>query len=443
MPRRLTPVPSCRPYPSAPAVVAALAVLLAGGCRQDDDRSVVVEFWAMGSEGEAVQQLVPDFERRTPGVHVRVQQIPWSAAHEKLLTAYVGESMPDVFQAGNTWIPELAALGAVEALDDRIKDSPSVQRADYFSGILDTNVIDGRTFGVPWYVDTRLLFYRSDLLAEAGEADVPPTWEAWRTAMVRVKSRGGPAQYAILLPLAEWQTPVILGLQAGAQLLKDDDQYGDFRSPAFRRAFDFYLDLFNADLAPRTGETQVANVYQDFAAGYFAFYVTGPWNLGEFARRLPAALDGRWSTAPMPSPDREYPGLSLAGGASVALCRTSPSQAAAWRWIEYLSEPAQQAAFYRLTGDLPARRSAWERAALVDDRLARAFWRQLQRVRATPKIPEWERIASKITQYTEAAVRGRMSADEALAALDADVDRILEKRRWLRRRQATSVPDAR
>jgi multiple sugar transport system substrate-binding protein len=52
-------------------------------------------------------------------------------------------------------------------------------------------------------------------------------------------------------------------------------------------------------------------------------------------------------------------------------------------------------------------------------------------VRSTPKIPEWERIAEKIMQYAEAAVRNTMTADEALTALDADVDRILEKRRWL------------
>src|SRR5258706_9498818 len=111
-----------------PLVVAACRAAPAGD---------VVEFWAMGREGEVVQQLVPEFERRTPGVRVRVQQIPWSAAHEKLLTAYVGDAMPDVFQEGNTWIPEFVALGAVEPLDASIAGSRSVRRADYFPGILD------------------------------------------------------------------------------------------------------------------------------------------------------------------------------------------------------------------------------------------------------------------------------------------------------------------
>jgi multiple sugar transport system substrate-binding protein len=404
------------------------------GCRTDSAGPAVVGFWAMGREGEVVQQLVPEFERRVSGVHVRVQQIPWSAAHEKLLTAYVGNAMPDLFQIGNTWIPELVALGAIERLDERMARSTSVRSADYFPGILDTNVVDGVTYSVPWYVDTRLLFYRTDILAQAGYSQPPTTWATWLDAMMGIKRQVGPANYPILLPFTEWQVPVILALQRGAVLLRDHDQYGNFRSPEFRQAFEFYLDLFRRDLAPRGGKAQVANLYQDFASGYFSMYVSGPWNIGEFRRRLPASLQDKWLTAPMPAPDGAYPGTSVAGGASLAIFRGSQHKDLAWKMIEYLSEPAQQVQFYRLTGDLPARQSAWPEGDLAHNRYAQAFWHQLQHVQSTPKIPEWERIAGKVSQYAEAAIRGSMDAAAALAALDGDVDAILEKRRWMLRR---------
>ena len=80
---------------------------------------------------------------------------------------------------------------------------------------------------------------------------------------------------------------------------------------------------------------------------------------------------------------------------------------------------------------MPARRAAWADAQLPRDRRAHAFWIQLQSVESTPKIPEWERIAAKISQYAEAAIRGNMTLDQALAGLDRDVDNVLEKRRWL------------
>jgi multiple sugar transport system substrate-binding protein len=180
----------------------------------------------------------------------------------------------------------------------------------------------------------------------------------------------------------------------------------------------------------------MANIYQEFANGTFAVYVSGPWNIGEFGRRLPAAMQPHWSTAPLPGFDGES-GVSLAGGASLALSRTSPRREAAWKLLEFLADPEQQARFYQLTGDLPARQSAWNDPALASNPYAQAFRQQLLHVQATPPIPEWERIASRIAYYAELAVRQESSVEEALAALDRDVDRILEKRRWLLARGVT------
>ena len=404
-------------------------------CDSAADRTTTVEFWAMGQEGEQVKALLPEFESRHPGVRVRVQQIPWSAAHEKLLTAYAGDAMPDAFQLGNTWIPEFVALRAIEPLDARLGTWPAEALADYFPGILATNRLDGHTFALPWYVDTRLFFYRTDALAAAGFVEPPATWDEWLRAMQALKTRDA-ARYAILLPINEWQLPVILALQRGATLLRDRHQYGDFQNPLFREAFAVYLELFDQGLAPPVSNTQMANLYQEFAKGTFAIYVSGPWNIGEFGRRLPADLQPHWSTAALPGLD-DQTGASLAGGASLALSRTSPRRDAAWKLLEFLAEPAQQARFYQLTGDLPARQSAWNDTALTGNRHARAFRQQLQQVRATPPIPEWERIANRIAYYAELAVRREMTADAALAALDRDVDRILEKRRWLLARGVT------
>jgi multiple sugar transport system substrate-binding protein len=56
---------------------------------------------------------------------------------------------------------------------------------------------------------------------------------------------------------------------------------------------------------------------------------------------------------------------------------------------------------------------------------------QLEHTLSVPKVPEWERIAAKIGEYAEQAVRGNLAEHEALLRLDRDVDAILAKRRWL------------
>jgi multiple sugar transport system substrate-binding protein len=414
--------------------LAAFWLCVAGCTRRDAAPRTALRFWAMGQEGEQVEQLLPDFTRAHPDIDVDVQQIPWSAAHEKLLTAFVGGAMPDVFQVGTTWTAELVALGAVQPLDDRF----GAPDADQFPGIAAANRVDGHTWALPWYVDTRLLFYRSDRLREAGWADPPRDWPEWLRALREIKRRTGPDDFAILLPLDEWQTPVILAMQRGARLLRGDAQWGNFQSAEFRDAFAFYLDFFKEGLAPAGAQGQIANLYQDFARGFFSVFITGPWNLDELAGRLPVHLQDSWATAPMPGPSPGAPGVSIAGGASLAIAATTKHADAAWALASYLTSAERQLSFYDLTGDLPSRPSAWTAGHLAGDPRVAAFWTQLQHVEPPPQIPEWERIAAAISRAAESAVRGDRTPDDALAELDREVDAILAKRRWLLEHPARS-----
>lgn len=399
------------------------------GCRPASDE-IVLEFWALGREGEVVQALLPGFEAQHPGIRVEVQQIPFSAAHEKLLTAYAGDATPDLFQLFSTWVPEFVALDALAPLDARLADAGLAPDA-FFPGIWSTCVLDGTLYGLPWYVDTRLLFYRQDLLREVGLTAPPQTWAAWREAMRRIKAHVGPENYAILLPTNEWEPVVLLALAQEARMLKDGGRYGHFDSPRFREAFTFYVDLFREGLAPTMTNTQISNVWQEFDRGFFAFYITGPWNIGEFRRRLPAARQAIWMTAPMPAPEEPGPGTSMAGGAALAVFRDSAHPEAAWQLIRYLTAPEQQVRFHELTGNLPARRAAWEAPVLADNVYAHAFFEQLGHVAPPPQVPEWERIAQTIRLYAEQVVTGRLTIDQALPALDREVDHLLEKRRWM------------
>jgi multiple sugar transport system substrate-binding protein len=401
-------------------LVASVAVAVLLPSCHGEPGAETVRLWAFGREGEVVKELVPEFERRHPGLRLVVQQVPWTAAHEKLLTAHVGRATPDVAQLGNTWISE------------RLSAS-TVARGNFFPGAWDANVLGGSTWGVPWYVDTRVLFYRADLVAQTGATWPPRTWSDWRLAMERLRDADPGRRFAILMPVDEWEKPFIFSLQTGAPLLRDGGRRGGFSEPRFRRAMTFYTELFADRLAPPLDNTGVANLYQQFAEGYFAMLITGPWNLGEFKRRLPPDMQDRWATAPLPAPDENggHPGPSMAGGSSLVLFRHAAENEAAWRLVEFLSEPAQQARFYELSGDLPARPDAWALTDLERNPRAEAFRDQLRAVGSPPKVAEWEQIATRMALAAEQVVRGAKTVDDALAALDRDVDVMLEKRRWM------------
>jgi multiple sugar transport system substrate-binding protein len=410
----------------AAALLALACVALLCSCAPRRDDGVVLKFWAMGREGEVVAALMPEFERTHPGVRVDVQQLPWTAAHEKLLTAFAGDVMPDIFQLGNTWVPEFKAIGALQALDAPVAASQLVAQSDYFPGIWDTNVVDGKLWGVPWYVDTRVMFYRRDMLARAGYAKPPRNWADWMKAMAAVKRIAGPDNYAILLPSDEFEPLLALALQQDEPLLRDGGRHGNFRSAGFRRSLQLYAEMYAQKLAPLN---RITNVYHEFGMGYVSFYISGPWNMGEFKRRLPAEQQDSWMTAILPGPSG--PAASIAGGSSLVLAASSKHQREAWQLIEYLSRTETMARFHEMTGDLPPRRSNWSHPRLAQDPYAAAFGQQLERVKPAPKVPEWEQIATEMRLAAERVTHGELTVDQAAVLLDAKADRILEKRRWM------------
>ncbi len=395
-----------------------------GGCGREDGIARLT-FWAMGNEGTHVPRLLPAFEAAHPGIRVEVQPQPWSAAHQKLLTAYAGASLPDVSQIGNTWVAELAAIGALSPTPAFAADLLT----DQFPAVLETNQIAGRAVATPWYVDTRLIYYRTDLLARAGFDAMPTDWAEWKRAMHAVKRIAGDGSFAILLPLNEFEQLLTFGLQGDQPLLRDRDTRGNFASPSFLAALGFYKSLFDEGLAPVASAAQISNVWTEFARGYFSFYFSGPWTIGDMKSRLPPEVQPHWMTAGVPGPNG--PGASAPGGSSLAVFRSSPHQEAAWKLVRYLSDPAVQARFNVLTGNLPARPSAWDVPKVASDPYISAFKGQLARARAVPKVPEWERIVTEMQIVAERMVRGEFTVNRAGTEINRRADRLLEKRRWM------------
>ena len=417
----------------------ALAGSLAGCGRGKADPQGPLEFWAMGREAEVVTELLGAFHARHPDVRVRVQQLPWTAAHEKLLTAYAGDALPDLCQLGNTWLPEFSALGALEPLDERMA-AAGIPRDDYFAGVLDTNLMPAeggasRLLGVPWYVDTRLIFYRTDLLRAAGHAGPPETWTDWRAAMQDIRrARRRRQATASLLPLNEPDPLFALSLQQGPVLKRRRHARRLLAAAVSARA-----RLLRLGLSRRPGAADDEHPGVQRLGRIRARPVRLLRHRSLEHRRVPASPSGRATRATGPLrrlPGPDGPGVSTAGGSSLVIFSSSRRKEAAWKLIRFLSEPETMQRFHALTGDLPPRRSAWRAPALADDPPSQAFARQLERVRAAPKIPEWERIFQEMQLTAERVVQGRQGTEAACRQLDAWVDALLEKRRWLRSRRA-------
>ena len=334
----------------------------------------------------------------------------------------MGDALPDVIQLGNTWIPESAALGG-SAAQAAAGEAPALDTQDFFPGVLDAAVIDGATLAVPWYADTRLLFYRSDWFA----AGLPGAWPAWLAEAERVQARLGPGQHALLLPLGEWEVPVALALQHGADLLRDGDRYGNFRQPRVARPSRSTCRCSSA-ASRRNGR----GAAREPAPGLRGRRVRSARHRAmEPARVRGAAAGGAADEVGDGAAAgllRPGPGSRSRAARASRSSRSRSGPEAAWAWIAFLAEPAQQAEFHRLSGDLPraARRGTTRRS--------RAAGRRLPDAARLPSPRRSSRNGAHREPHRLAhggAVREGRDPGAVLAALDADADQILEKRRSL------------
>ena len=400
--------------------MASAGALLAGCGAADADR---LSWWGMGAQGENAPKLLPAFEAET-GIGVEVQSLPWTGVHEKLLSANVGGSLPDVMLLANPWVAELTMLGALAPV-------PARRRA-LLTGQFPTSVqavtIDGTTMAAPWTVDSWVQYYRGDLLAEVGYPAPPARWDDWMTMAAAYKRRH-PDRF-VTLHLLNWPEPLLnFGAQAGEPLLRDHDTRGNFASPGFRAALAFYKGIYDAGFSPKVTGVEAGDTILDFTRGYYAILPATTETMGQLRRPTYAFSPERWSTGQTPSPTGRE-GVWAAGNC-LGVSRTSRHPEQAWALVDYLCSVPAQLQFHGLTGDLPSRPAAWAAPALSRPRPEQGFARAIASGVTGPPVVESARIGTEIQLVAEHMVRGEYGVDAAAAEMNRRVDAILAKRRWL------------
>ncbi|VXD01755.1 extracellular solute-binding protein [Sphingomonas sp. 8AM] len=401
------------------AASAGSAALLLPGCLSRRDPSALT-FWATGYEGDYAPHLMTAFTAHT-GIAVETQSLPGTAAHEKYLTAQAGGTLPDVMMLPSGWVGEFAMIGAIAPLPDL------ALAGDTFPGVVPPLTVAGVPYAIPWSVGSQAQFFRRDLLAEVGYDEAPLSWDGWRDLGARLKRRH-PDRYAVLMFLNWWDTLITFAGQTGAYPLRDRDTRGNFRTPAYREALAFYVSLFADGFAPPVASNEVQDPLAAFAQGWFAIYPSGPNLLTDLHRRTAEIAPERWGVARMPGPNGPGPVSAINNSIAVAAHTRRPDDA--WRLARHVTSAESELRFQHMIGVLPARRSAWRDPQLADPVL-RPFADQIEQPARQPVIVEWERIRLEVQIVAERVVRGGLTIDEGLAAMDARVDALLAQRRRL------------
>lgn len=415
------------------ATVMATTLLLTGvlaGCSSDkdaansqgsdsNDKQVSINVWGMGEEAKSLPIIAEDFMKENPNIKVNVQALPWDTAHDKLLTAIASKKGPDVVQMGTTWIPEFASANALMDLSSYVDTYPELKQDNFYPGSVETGTYEDAYVGVPWYIDTRVLYYRSDLLAEVGYKEAPKTWEELSDAAQKLAARGK-GKYGISLDPKEQSLGFMLARQNGSELF-DENNKPLFNQPEFVETVDYMASFFkNGSNATDVGLDAVQGFKGD---GMVPMFISGPWMVKLINEQAPE-LEGKWATAVLPTKDNN---VSFLGGSNLSVFQYTKNPDAAMKFVAYMSKPETQLKWMELTNSLPSTQQAWEDETLQSDANYKVIGEQLKTARPMPTMKQFEEIAQNYLTSFERIYRGKSEVQAEMDAFNKKAEQILSK----------------
>ncbi|GMQ59942.1 sugar ABC transporter substrate-binding protein [Vallitalea sediminicola] len=409
-----------------------LTVSLFVGCGSNDDKTpkendsntegatdekVTLNIWGMGEEAKLLSEIEADFETKNPDIDMVVQAIPWDQAHDKLLMAVASGKGPDVVQLGTTWIPEFAEAGVLKDLTPFIDQYPNIDPKNYFESSIGTTEFDGKYIGIPWYVDTRAMFYRTDLLSEIGYDEGPNTWDELKDAATKLSARGD-EYYGISFDLADQVFSIPYGWQNGSEIIEDGKPL--FNEPEFVETIQYLNSFFEEGLAPVQDDMDLIQAFKD---GIKPMFVSGPWMINIIKNQVPE-IDGKWAVRTVPAKENN---ISSVGGSNLVVFDNTKNEEAALKFISYMTEVETQVKWFDIAKCLPARTEAWNDESLVSDPFFSAFGEQMKNSKIAPFIPEWESIAMEVKKSLEEISIGGADIKTELDELNKTVEKMLDK----------------
>ena len=373
-----------------------------------------ISVWAMGGEGEKLPILAKEFEAANPGVKINVTAIPFDSAHDKLATAITAGKTPDVSQIGTTWMGEFAS----QALDPT---PASIDKSSFFDGAQKTTEVGGTAYGVPWYVETRVVFYRKDLAAKAGITTLPTDWAGLK-AMAKAMQTKANAKWGIDLQpggQGSWQSVLPFAWSNGASVTTADDKKFTFDTPETAEAVKYYQSYFTDGIAAK--QLPLNSRTASFVSGKVPMFISGPWESSGIDTLGGPSFKDKYGVMAMP---KQKTATSFVGGSDIAVFKASKNRDSAWKFVQWLSDPKTQVKFYGLSTDLPAVKSAWTDPSLSSDAKLAVFGKQLEDAKAPPAIATWEQVAAAFDTEMEKVAKSGLDPATALKTVQSKADSI-------------------
>jgi multiple sugar transport system substrate-binding protein len=376
----------------------------------------------------ALQTLIKEFESEHPGIHVKDETLPSSSDEQHqfyVINLEAGSADFDVFAIDVIWVAEFAKAGWLRDLSKLLS---AQDRDEFFKGPIEAVTIEGRVYAIPWFIDAGLLYYRKDLLKQHS-FQPPSTWSQLVRIAYDIRKHQSDLYGYI------WQGKQYEGLVCnvleflwsnGGEVLRNGKVVID--SPQNREALKVMVDLVRRyrttpDLVTTLTEESSREI---FGRGKAIFMRNWPyaWRLLE---QDGSPVKGKVGITVLPHFRRNRSAATL-GGWQLAVNKHSKHPQAAEQFVAFMTSAKAQKHLGLTVGFQPTRKALYEDPELLAAQPALAeLYKIFETARPRPVSPYYVLLSQAMQSEFSAALAGVKTPDEALRALQSQMEKILKR----------------
>ncbi len=379
----------------------------------------------------ALKQAIKKFNNQNNDISVTWRRMPSSTEQyfDQLRTEFQAQNGNLTLIGGDViWPAQFAANGYILDITDRFTEG---MRSKFLPGPVESNTYEDKLYGVPWYTDAGLLYYRKDLLEKSGFSGPPKTWTELQDQASKV-TRDQDVQFGFVFQGANYEGGTVNGLEFinshGAQVLDPNDATKvTIDSPETVAGLETYRSMIDSGAAPQAVSTYdepaceapfLQNQDAVFCRNWPYMYALAPKNVKDLIdiAPLPAGEGGR--------------SVSGLGGWNffINAFAVPEAQDAAWEFVEFMTSEQQQRE-YAIEGNyLPTLKSLYEDQDVADQvPTVRLAPQALANTEPRPVSPVYSDMSLEMAEEFNAALKGDASAQDTASSLQQKLQSIADQ----------------
>src|SRR5215216_649404 len=427
---------SRRDFLKAGGAGLAGAAFLGAGCTGDEQSGGTTKlyFTAPADATGTTTKLISQFNENNRGnyeVIFREGNTDTGERLNKLRTQLqAGGEELDIILGDVIWTAELAESGWISDLSDRFPES---QQQAILPGSVQAITYNGKPYGMPWYTDTGLLYYRKDLLEKSGYDGPPKTWDELKQMTRKVRAESD-IKFGFVFQGARYEGGVCDACEfiwghGGNVLDPEDPTKVVIDSPQAIAGLETERSMITDGIAPKSvtvyKESETDGVFLSGDAIFlrewpYAYALVGTSN---FPKLEPEQV----GVSELPSADGK-PGNGTVGDQPLYISTSSKYPDEAWKFIEFVTASEQQK-FRALEGSyLPTISDLYDDPEIQDTVPVVALAKEaLQHTRPRPVSPYYSDMPLEMQEQFNLSLKGDMTPEEAARALKSELENIIQK----------------